>query len=1043
MKYTYSVILLFFFWVHYSTSSAQDTRIDSLKTLFSQASGTVEIDYCLKLVDAYQRTNLNEAMAYAHQALKKAEALENKTYIAKAYKAIADTYQAMHKVKQAIEACLESIKLYEELKDKNGLASAYNSLGNIYQAQNFFPKALKAYAKSLEILRKLKKKDKIANVQHNMGVMHYYLSNYDQAISLHEESLKIRRALNDDFGISNSLFNLGIVWNNKGSYKKAEEYIFASLAIQEKIGDQIAMAKILNSIGVLHSEHQNFEKALEYYHKALSTYETSNNKMGIGIVLNNIAIVHVDEGRYDQSMDFHKRSLVVRESINDKRGIAQSYSNIGEVYYKQGDLKSALEYQKKGLKIRKEIGSRGGMGGSNRHLGTVYMAMGNYDAAEHHFQEGIAISKELNKISGGLSKSYKALSEVYEIKGDYKKALTAYKNYTIVKDSVYNEEETHRLAELTTKYETEKKEQQLSLLNKQAELDQLWRNLLIGGIMLLGLIAFFIYRFQRIKAIKNRQLYQTERALTRQLQEVDRMKSRFFTNISHEFRTPLTLILGPVEELLAQNEKSQQITPLQLIKRNAHRLLKLINQLLELSKIEAGKISLQATPSNIIPFLKGIALSFESLAEQRSINFSFKSREEEVIVFYEAEKTEQILINLISNALKFTPPNGRVEIIVNKNMQEQRHYLDLVVRDTGVGIHTAQLPHIFDRFYQADNSDSKEFEGTGIGLSLTKELVELHGGTIEVKSTKGEGTEFLVRLPQGRAHLSDDQIVFFKSSSTPLQKFNQEPVSDQEEKVFTKAENSSLQVLIVEDNLDLRTYISSKLQNNYQITLAKDGQEGWEIAQKLIPDLIISDVMMPKMNGMDLCRKIKRDEKTSHIPLILLTAKIDEEEKLRGLALQADDYLTKPFNAKELGLRVRNLINSRKKLQKRFANKVIIKPKDIATSSQEEKFLEKLIKIMEQQAFEEDFSVEDLGQALAMSRSQIQRKLKAITNQTPNQFIRRYRLERAKQLLEQNAIPIADIAFEVGFSSAAYFSKCFQDEFGYSPSTFKQQKSAS
>ena len=680
------------------------------------------------------------------------------------------------------------------------------------------------------------------------------------------------------------------------------------------------------------------------------------------------------------------------------------------------------------------------MAGSSRHIGMIYLEMGDYDEAERHLKKGIEINQELNKISGGMAKGYKALSEVYELKGDYKKALSAYKDYTLVKDSVYNQEETQQLAELTTKYETEKKEQQLILLNKQRELDQLWRNLLLGGLCLLLIAAFFIYRFQNIKAQKNQQLYQTEFALNQQLQEVDRMKSRFFTNISHEFRTPLTLILGPVDELIEQNNNAKNLSTLQLIKRNAQRLLKLINQLLELSKIEAGKMNLKTTPANVIPFLRGIIMSFESLADQKSIDFSFQCKEEELILFYEAEKIEQILTNLIANALKFTPSKGKVEIIVDKTERDQKNYLDLKVKDNGIGIHAAQLPHIFDRFYQADNADDKEFEGTGIGLALTKELVELHGGTIEVKSEKDLGTTFLVQLPMGRAHLADEQIVMVKSIPLNTAILPEHLLPEQlPGSTPVVSDNQSLQVLIVEDNLDLRNYISSKLRSDYKILLAKNGQEGWEMAQALIPDLIISDVMMPKMSGMELCKKIKQDEKTNHIPLILLTAKTDEGERLKGLALQADDYLTKPFNAQELSLRVRNLIRMRQKLQKRFSEKVIIQPKDIATTSQEEKFLESLMEIMENQAFKESFTVEELGQALAMSRSQIQRKLKALTNQTPNQFIRRYRLERAKQLLEQDAILIADIAFEVGFASAAYFSKCFQDEFGYSPREYKQR----
>ena len=559
-----------------------------------------------------------------------------------------------------------------------------------------------------------------------------------------------------------------------------------------------------------------------------------------------------------------------------------------------------------------------------------------------------------------------------------------------------------------------------------------------------GVFGVVQWRLAKLRKEKSRleevvlERTETIRAQADELKTLDRMKSRFFANISHELRTPLTLILAPVEDMLRKPERKDK-NKLLFISNNAKRLLKLINQLLDLSKIESGKLSLKASLQDVTLIFEGITMSFESWARQHGIALSFENRAQETLLYVEGEKMEQIIGNLISNAVKCTHQGGRISVVVDNIVIDEKPHLQLTVRDNGIGLSPEQIPHIFERFYQVDDSDTREFEGTGIGLSLTKELVELHGGSIAVESEKSRGSTFRVLLPLGKGHLNEEQVVTI-AQTKPAQPEATHEISAAKEEMQEGSEGFKQLVLLVEDNDELRQYTASHLQEEFRIAEAGDGEEGWNLALELIPDLIVSDVMMPKLGGLELCSKLKEDDRTGHIPVILLTAKASVNDKLEGLTLKADDYLIKPFNTRELTIRIKNLIATRKLLQRRFAGKVLFKPEEIAVSSQEQVFLEKLNKVLEVNLGNEHFSIEQLGREMSMSRSQIHRKMQAITNQTPSQFVRKYRLERARMLIEKDVGSISEIAYQVGFSSPAYFSKCFLDEYGHSPKTFKDQQ---
>jgi signal transduction histidine kinase/ligand-binding sensor domain-containing protein/DNA-binding response OmpR family regulator len=560
------------------------------------------------------------------------------------------------------------------------------------------------------------------------------------------------------------------------------------------------------------------------------------------------------------------------------------------------------------------------------------------------------------------------------------------------------------------------------------------------------------------------------------LKEMDKVKSRFFANISHEFRTPLTLIIGPLEQMLYDSSDNKQKKKLNLMLRNSQRLLGLINQLLELSKFESGKVKLQAGRQNIIPFLKGIVANFVPLADQRELDLTFQAEAEDITLYIDAEKLENIMSNLLINALKFTPPGGKITVTVrldNEYFPEEINnqkflregpdasrggfleksppgrggFLKISVSDTGPGISREQLVHIFDRFYQSDSAYEHREKGSGIGLALVKELVQVHHGKIDVYSREGKGTEFIITLPMGDAHLGPGEIVKQDitadvKTSVPAAVDIRVEELDEMETTEIEEDIESLQagkeiILVVEDSADMRDYIRGALESLYSVVEAADGQEGIEKAQEIIPDLIISDIMMPVKDGYELCRTLKTNIRTSHIPVILLTAKASEESIVQGLETGADDYITKPFSTQILLARIKNLIDLRRQLHSNIDREMTLQPAKMSVSTIDKEFMKELQDVINKNLADEDFNVEQLARKLYMDRSTIYRKVLALTGEAPTDFIRSCRLKRGAELLKSNFGTVLEVALEVGFSSANYFTKCFKKKFHRLPSNYQ------
>jgi len=537
--------------------------------------------------------------------------------------------------------------------------------------------------------------------------------------------------------------------------------------------------------------------------------------------------------------------------------------------------------------------------------------------------------------------------------------------------------------------------------------------------------------------------------LNKKVKLVNQLRLRFFTNISHEFRTPLTLIIDPLEQLIKTIKGDKQVlNTLKMINRNSQRLLHLINQLIYFRRIESGKLNLRVSKGDLPGFLKNIFESFKDLAIHQQIDYQLIIGETTDESWFDYEKLENVFYNLLSNAFKFTAPGGKIEMKVNfvKNNNKDTvrfdlPYVEVEVTDSGKGISRECLPYIFDYFFQAGQQDTTEMKGSGIGLALTHEIVRALHGEITVDSEPGRGSCFTVRLPYTSSRFVKEELDYTGNVLSPniqarVDIFAQEIIHQPEESQFEKVDNSDRSkplLLIVEDNFDLRSFLVQSLKSDYRILGAEDGKEGFNLAKRYSPDIIISDVMMPVMDGIELCSRLKMEIQTSHIPVILLTAKAILESWIEGLETGADDYIPKPFNLQILQAKMNNLIESRRKLKQMFSRGEAVSPSQLTSNSVDEEFITKVYKVLEKYYTEPEFSVKQFAREVLVSRSLLYKKIKAITGLNITDFINSYKLKKAIDLIKANNQPISDIAFSVGFNDPKYFSRMFKKFYGMSP----------
>jgi len=549
--------------------------------------------------------------------------------------------------------------------------------------------------------------------------------------------------------------------------------------------------------------------------------------------------------------------------------------------------------------------------------------------------------------------------------------------------------------------------------------------------------------------------------LNKKVKAINQQKLKFFTNISHEFRTPLTLILGPIDKLRNKSTLDKETkSTLDLINRNAERLLHLINQLMDFRKIEKGKINLHVQQGNIREFMQQIIFAFNELSEQRNINLDFSCPILDADIWFDHEKLENVLYNLLSNAFKYTPEYGKIWVYLNlsekEHLREGKHenhnggkkkYLNIEVGDTGIGIENEKLPYIFKRFYQVNN-EKESPSGSGIGLALTRELVKIHHGNITVESTPKKGTVFSIHIPCSKEFYAEEDISDKKVTAVDLNtqisqlknllELQKKSDSAAKEIEFINQPDRPL-ILVVEDNIELRDFLASRLNEEYNILLAADGLEAYEKVLDEDPDLIVSDIMMPVSDGLELCQRIKGNISTCHIPVILLTARESIQNQIEGLRTGADDYVPKPFHFELLATRIKNLIVSRRNLRQLFSQTLSVTSEEITTNPTDQKFLQQALDLVSDNIDNSDFGVSDFAASMCVSRSLLHKKLTALTDQSASDFINTVRLKRSKEIMMTGSYNVSEVAYSVGYSDPKYFSRLFRKHYGISPSEFLKE----
>ncbi len=1041
--------LCFNCWV---TNAQLKSKIDSLNRLLNSSSNrdTTAVKLLLDLANTYRGINLDTSYLYAKRAF----------------------------------ALASSVDYY------HGMASADKIKGTYFLYTGAMDSSIFYYINGQKLFDKLGNLDGVHDINYNLGLLHASIAEYDKAISYYQKDFAYRNQIKDTLGIADGYLNMGAVYLYKGDNQNAYKNFTASIPYFQQAGDQLSVAKVNFNLGTIQWNYSNYDLALKDFFASLAVFEEEEDRYLLASCFENIAGVYENMENYKSALKYYRASLLNSEKVGDARLTASNYHSLGVVMDKYAQPDSALYYFDKSLKLCEESdfkdllslnyhslgvlhGKKNASKGilflnksislkktielDNFNIATSFYELGNIlskqnqlGSAKKSFEEGWRISRQTDSKEIKSKLSF-ALYQLHKSMGDKTSALSYLEEYHLLKDSIFDDETNKNIVAREIQYETAKKDQQIVLLTKERELNQAevtaknallgqnktQRNLLLGGIASVLIISILFFRNYKVK-LRSKEL------VNKKQREFVNLRSRFFANVSHEFRTPLTLILGPLKDILSSNKEGQEHKEsYELMKRNGEKLLGLVNQLLDLSKLEAGALPLQVKQDDLNIALKTITASFSSWADYKEVNFTTSIANEIKMACFDSDVMEKILNNLLSNAFKFTPKGGSVHFnasLVNSH-KSGKEAIKIMVKDNGKGIANSDLDKIFDRFYQADTSRTETNAGTGIGLALVKELTELHHGNISVDSKETQGTTFTVILPITKEQFNDDEVVLDAPTASIIE--NGMPVVPASTLKYSEnelvSESNSPLLLIVEDNDDVRSYIKKHLNQTYKIKEAINGIDGFILAQKLVPDLIISDVMMPDMDGLALCKKLKEDQKTSHIPVILLTALASQASKVEGIETGADDYIIKPFDREELTARVKNLIHQRQLLRKKYSRQLTLEPKLLAITSTDERFLEGIMEIVEERMDDSTFSVEDLAREIGMSRTQLFRKMRALINQSPQDFIRDFRLKRAAQLLKNKVGSVSEIAYQVGFNNLSYFTKRFKELFGNKPSEYYQE----
>ena len=1068
---------------------------ESIKTLLASK---------LHLADSLKYSNADYAVELADEVIKIAKENDLKPEHASANKLLANIYAEKGNYLAALQSINSSITIYQELNDTEQLCISYIYSGIIHRYLKLYEESIEAYLKAERLADQLDKKNLSSSIYGNLGNVFYDISENEKALEYHKKSLEINKELNNEEGMANSYHNIGLVLKDLGRLEEAMDYHQKSIEIDTKVNNLRNIAISYLDFIDLHIAMWKMATAKEYAIKSLQVTREISSKRLEKQVLGKLSILEAAQGNTEKAFELHNEFTAITDSLNTAN-LREQIANLEATFnseQKDRELNiQNLELEAQQLSLSRQRYLILGLVLIILLFGIVAWLLFNRYKLKQNLQQitlknerfrlsqNLQIRKDIDETINYFASSLYGKNTVKEILWDITKNCIS--RLGLVDCVIYLLDEERQILIQSAAYGIKnQKEYEIhnpleipigegivgsvaksgkpeivndTLKDKRYIVDDLTRFSELAVPILhhkkvIGVIDsehpekdfFTQYHLDSLKTIaaicssKIAQAKANEISLIAEkaqreaenIKQLDQIKSRFFANISHEFRTPLNLILAPLQD----NHYVPSSSEIGMIRRNAFRLLRLVNQLLDLAKMEVGLMKLNLIDLEIYSFMSDIAEAFYAVAASKSIEFQVDIPDRNYIVHTDPDKLEKIIYNLLSNAMKFTNEGGKVTI---HSSLESDQILRIVVSDTGIGIPEHLKYKIFDRFYQVEGVQYRVIEGTGIGLSLTKELIDMLEGTIDLDSQEQKGCTFTVKIPvELRESPSND--LFNLNLRGQINGIGQyEYLGSRKINLDIEKQNQEKEILplllLVEDNDDLRNYVAAKLRESYSLLVAENGKQALVLAKEKIPDMIVSDIMMPEMDGITLTKMLREDRLTSHIPIVLLTAKDDVSTKIEGFTYGAEQFLVKPFDMDELFARLNSLFKQRTLLNEKFSKELRLEPTKLQIANKDAELLKKLIVIIESNITNEDFSVEKLQKEIGMSRMQLHRKLKALTNKSTNDFIRSIKLKRAAQLLKQPGIQVSEAAFLSGFSHLSYFTKCFKEQFGVLPSAFAEQ----
>lgn len=846
-----------------------------------------------------------------------------------------------------------------------------------------------------------------------------------EAIDIHNNELAIATKLCDTLTMIQALNNIGTNHRRMGIIEDATKFHFSALNLCEEYSDKESYRSkknrvvSLNGIGNISLRIGDKITADSVFRQALAGEKELNSSLGQAINYANIGAIFEEKNMIDSAWVYYRMSMAMNKDAKSELGISLCHSYFGNLYQKEGNMSKAIQEYEKAYLMENKI--------DDWHWLNFCLALVDIYINQHNYSKALKLLDKANeKATTGRSLDHLAsinhyYSDIYSKIGNIEKAFETYRLSKTYNDSIINQQNLISVQNERVRYEYQKRQQEINSISNQYNQERQLRNVVIVSlvVILFLLIVGVGLLLYSLKIKKREQVV---------MKQIDTMRSSFFTNITHEFRTPLTVIIG-LGERIAGSESIENLKSVgETISRQGRNLLLLINQILDVSKLKSNISHNEYQHGNIIGYIHLIFDGARELAYRKNIQYVFNSNMKSIDMDFIPDYVTKIVGNLISNAIKFTPNNGFVYLCAEtKNDQ-----LLLTVEDNGCGIPNQDLPYIFDAFYQGKSNSRSS--GTGIGLSLVKQLVEAMNGSIKVESEEGKGTKFTITFP-----ISQESKSIIPLNETPT--IHDIFVSDGEEIETTEAEDDTLtRILIVEDNNDVSSFIGSVIENA-NVSYASNGKLGLQKALQLVPDIIITDIMMPEMDGIEMCNKIRESDILCHIPIIVISAKADENDKIKGLKSGADAYLYKPFNVEELNVTINTLLERRKLLHNNISrNSVKDDTLSENLSAKDQIFLSKVIDLIHAQMATQNVCVNDLADKLNMTSRQLNRKINAITGENISKYVLQVRMLKAKQLLDSNKdYTIAEIAYKCGYEENSNFTRAFKLLYNITPTQYRKK----